>query len=110
MTYTVLRVTLFSLFWENMMNQDYFEKISDFTKKAQAPFQALAELNIKTFQEFAALKPMEWADSKRPEQQLEQQIHLAIANGRCALEYMQQSFKIIEEALLAILEENKTKK
>jgi hypothetical protein len=95
------------LFGRNIMDQEYFEKISDFAKKTQAPFQALAELNIKTFQEFASKKPIDFTNTKQPEDLLEKQIELAIANGRCALEYMQQSFNIMEQALLSVLKETK---
>ena len=91
------------------MNQEYFEKMSDMAKKAQEPFQALAELNVKTLQGFTYAKPDELAKIKKPEELLEKQIELAIANGHKALDYMQKSFQIMEKAMMSMLQENKTK-
>ena len=91
------------------MNSDYFEKISDMAKKAQEPFQAIAELNVKTLQSLSFLKPDELANVKKPEELLEKQIELAVANGHKALDYMQKSFQIIEKAMLSCAQEVKAK-
>lgn len=91
------------------MNQEYFEKLSEFAKRAQEPFQAMAELNVKTLQGFTYLKPDEFANVKRPEEVLEKQIELAVANGHKALDYMQKSFQIMEKAMLSVLQETKQK-
>ncbi|WP_133128373.1 phasin family protein [Legionella nagasakiensis] len=91
------------------MNQEYFEKLSDMAKKAQEPFQAMAELNVKTLQGFTYLKPDEFANVKKPEELLEKQIELAVANGHKALDYMQKSFQIMEKAMLSLLQESKSK-
>jgi len=91
------------------MNQEYFTKISDMAKKAQEPFQALAELNVKTLQSFTYLKPDEFANIKKPEQLWEKQIELAISNGHKALDYIQKSFQIIEKAMLSCAQEAKIK-
>lgn len=91
------------------MNQEYFAKFSDMAKKAQEPFQAIAELNIKTLQNLTYLKPEEFANVKKPEEMLEKQIELAVANGHKALDYMQKSFQIIEKAMLACVQEAKDK-
>jgi len=89
------------------MNADYFEKISDMAKKAQEPFQAIAELNVKTLQSLNFLKPEELANVKKPEELLEKQIELAVANGHKALDYMQKSFQIVEKAMLSFVQETK---
>ncbi len=89
------------------MNQDYNEKISDIFKKAQEPFQAIAELNIKTLQGLAFVKPEELTSVKKPEDLLEKQIELAVANGHKALEYMEKSFQIVEKAMLSFAQETK---
>jgi hypothetical protein len=89
------------------MNQHHFEKWSEMAKKLQEPFQAMAELNVKTLQGINFIKPEELAGIKKPEELLEKQINLAVANGHKALDYMQKSFQIIEKAMLGFLEEAK---
>jgi hypothetical protein len=89
------------------MNQANFEKWSEMAKKLQEPFQAIAELNVKTLQGLSYLKPDELAHVKKPEEVLEKQINLAVENGHKALDYMQQSFQIIEKAMLGLVKEAK---
>ena len=91
------------------MNQEYFSKFSDMAKKAQEPLQAIAELNVKTFQGLTSMKPDEFTSIKKPEELLEKQIELAVANGHKALEYMQKSFQIFEKAMLGFVQETKIK-
>jgi len=91
------------------MDREYFEKMSDMAKKAQEPFQAIMELNVKTLQGLTYLKPDEFTKIKKPEELLEKQIELAIANGHKALDYMQKSFQIIEKALLSVSQDVKSK-
>ena len=76
-------------------------------KKAQEPFQAMAELNVKTLQGFAFAKPEEFTKLKKPEEILEKQVELAVANGHKALDYMQKSFQILEKAMLSFVAESK---
>lgn len=92
---------------ENVMNQQNFEKWSEMAKKVQEPFQAIAELNIKTLQGLSYIKPDELAHVKKPEELLEKQINLAVENGHKALDYMQKSFQIVEKAMLALVQEAK---
>ena len=94
---------------ENKMNQDYFAKFSDMAKKAQEPLQAIAELNVKTFQGLSSIKPDELTNIKKPEDLLERQVEMAIANGHKALDYMQKSFQIFEKAMLSLVQETKIK-
>lgn len=91
------------------MNQVNFEKWSEMAKKVQEPFQAIAELNVKTLQGLTYLKPEEFAHIKKPEELLEKQISLAVENGHKALDYMQKSFQIIEKAMLSLVQEVKNK-
>ncbi|HHF7344315.1 TPA: phasin family protein [Legionella feeleii] len=91
------------------MNQASFEKWSEMAKKAQEPFQAIAELNVKTLQGLTYLKPEELANLKKPEELLEKQINLAVENGHKALDYMQKSFQIFEKAMLSLVQEVKNK-
>ncbi|MFT4060345.1 MAG: phasin family protein [Legionella sp.] len=89
------------------MNQPNFEKWSEVAKKLQEPFQAIAELNVKTIQGITYIKPEELATIKKPEELLEKQINLAVENGHKALDYMQKSFQIFERAMLGLLAETK---
>lgn len=89
------------------MNQQNFEKWSEVAKKLQEPFQAIAELNVKTLQGLNYIKPEELASIKKPEELLEKQINLAVENGHKALDYMQKSFHIFEKAMLSLVEEAK---
>ena len=89
------------------MNQQNFEKWTEMAKKLQEPFKAIAELNVKTLQGLTYLKPDELARVKKPEEILEKQINLAVENGHKALDYLQQSFQILEKAMLGIVQEAK---
>lgn len=89
------------------MNQQNFDKWSEMAKKLQEPFQAIAELNVKTLQGLTYLKPEELAQVKKPEEMLEKQITLAVENGHKALDYMQKSFQIIEKAMQGLVQEAK---
>jgi len=91
------------------MNQEYFDKWTEITKKAQEPLQALTELNVKTLQSFSYIKPEELAELKKPEAILEKQISITVENAHKALNYMQESFKIYENAMLSLLKDIKEK-
>lgn len=89
------------------MAQQHFDKWTEMAKKIQEPFQAIAELNVKTLQGLSFIKPEELAHAKKPEDVLEQQIKLAVENGHKALDYMRKSFEIIEKAMLDVVKETK---
>lgn len=89
------------------MTQPNFEKFSEMLKKIQEPFQAIAELNVKTLQGLSYIKPEELAHVKKPEDLLEKNINLAVENGHKALDYMQKSFEIIEKAMIGVVKEAK---
>lgn len=84
------------------MNYQNFERWTELTKKVQEPIQAITELNIRTLQSLSYLKPEELTHIKRPEEVLEKQINLVVENSHKALDYMQQSFLIMEKALLGL--------
>ena len=88
------------------MNQP-FEKWTELTKKIQAPFQAIAELNVQTLQSLNYLKPQELNHLKKPEELFEKQISLAVENSHKALDYLEKSFEIYERAMLSFIEEVK---
>lgn len=85
------------------MNQDYIERMSAMTKKMQEPLQALADLNLKTMQRFAVVKPEPFIP-KKPQDVLEKQLELVIENGHNALDYMQKSFQIIEKTMRSFID------
>lgn len=89
------------------MQYQNYEKWSDLAKKAQEPFQAIAELNIKTIQGLHYLKPEELAQIKNPEELIEKQVNLVIENGHKTLDYMQKSFNILENAMVGLVKEAK---
>lgn len=91
------------------MNQEYFEKISAMVKKVEEPLQALAELNVKTLQNYNYMKPEEFSKITKPGDLFEKQVQLAISNGHMALEYMQKSLQIMEKTMLSCAQELKTK-
>lgn len=92
------------------MNQVFTEKWTELAKKAQENFQTMAELNIKTLQEFSYLKPEDLSQIKKPEELLEKHISLAVENGHKALDYMEKSFQLFEKAMLSVLQEVKNTK
>ena len=83
---------------EIIMNQP-FENWTEIAKKMQAPFKAIAELNVKTLQSLTYLKPDELANLKKPEELIEKQINLVVENGHKTLDYIQKSFEIVEKAI-----------
>ncbi|EEZ96247.1 phasin family protein [Legionella longbeachae] len=89
------------------MYQQNFDKWTEVAKKLQEPFQAMAELNVKTLQGINYLKPEEIASIKKPEELLEKHINLAVENGHKTLDYLQKSFQIIEKAMLGFVQEAK---
>ncbi|KTC82204.1 phasin family protein [Legionella cherrii] len=89
------------------MSQQNFERWTEAAKKIQEPFQAMAELNVKTLQSLNYLKPEELSNIKKPEELLEKQVNLAVENGKKALDYMQKSFQILEKAMLGFVQEAK---
>lgn len=89
------------------MQYQNYEKWSDLAKKAQEPLQAIAQLNIETIQGLHYLKPEELAHIKNPEEFIEKQVNLVIENGHKTLDYMQKSFKILENAMVGLVKETK---
>ena len=88
------------------MNQP-FEKLSEMASRLQAPIQALTELNVKTIQGLTFIKPEDLSNLKNPEQLIEKQISAAVENGHKTLDYVQQSFEIIEKAMLSFVQDVK---
>ena len=64
-------------------------------KKGQEALKKVTELTMKTLQSYQYLTAEEFAKIKKPNELLEKQLELAIANGHKALDYMQQSLQIM---------------
>ncbi|KTD06917.1 hypothetical protein [Legionella jamestowniensis] len=82
------------------MQQDYMENWKDAFNQLQKPFREMIELNVKTLQKIAYLKPDELSHIKKPGDILEKNVDIFIQNGHRALDYMQQAFGIFEKHLL----------
>lgn len=91
------------------MNQEYFTQFSDMAKKAQEPLKAIAELNVRTLQSMAYLKPNDWTNITKPQDFMEKQLSVTLCNGHKMLDYMQESFSILEKTMLSCAHEIKTK-
>lgn len=89
------------------MNQQHFDNWGEMAKKMQEPFRSLTELNVRTLQNFNYLKPDEWAQVKKPEEMLEKQVKVLVENAHKSLDYLQESFLIIEKAMLSMIQEAK---
>ncbi|ASQ46153.1 hypothetical protein [Legionella clemsonensis] len=84
------------------MQQDYIENWKDAFNQFQKPLREMIELNVKTLQKIAYLKPDELSHLKKPEDVLEKNVDIIIQNGHRALDYMQQAFGIFEKHMLAV--------
>ncbi len=60
------------------------------------PLQKLMELNIKTMQGFSYMKPGELFNIRKPEELLEKNMNMFIRNSHMALDYMRDTFNILE--------------
>lgn len=91
------------------MSQEYFEKLTNMFKNAQEPLHAIAELNIKTLQNYEYMKPEDFSNATKPEGWLENQFDIAIANSHKALDCMQKSLQILEKVRSSVSQETKSK-
>ena len=91
------------------MSQEYFTQFSDMARRAQEPWKAMAELNVKTLQSMTYLKPDELTSITKPQDLLEKQLSVTLSNGHKVLDYMQQTFGILEKTMLSCAREIKTK-
>ena len=88
--------------------RDGYEKYSETWKNLQEPMQDVVRLNTETLKNFQAMKPEELGKITRPDELMEKQMQWALANGERAIEYMQESLKIIEKTMHSFAEECKS--
>lgn len=88
---------------------NYYENLTESAKKFQEPLQALAQLNLKTLQNLSYIKPEELMAIRRPEELMEKQIAVVIENSHKALDYLESSFQIFEQATTDMINSAKRK-
>ncbi len=93
-----------------MTKQPNFEQWNEVAQKLQAPIKEIMELNLRSMQELATLRPDELAAVKKPEDLIEKQINLAVENGHKTLDYLQKSFQVVERVMLSFVKEVKESK
>lgn len=89
------------------MNNAYFDKWTEAAKKFQGPLQDIVKLNIDTWKQIEYLKPEQVAKIRDPRDLLEQQVRLFVKNGHTALNHIEKSFAIVENAVLSMVQEEK---
>lgn len=77
------------------------------TTEMQKPMQALIELNVRTLKSLKYIQLKELTDVRQPGGLLGKQVTLAMENSHKVLEYMQESFQIMEHALSSLSKEMK---
>lgn len=91
-------------------NQEVFDKYFEAAKRLEIPFQELADLNAKTLQDMRLLRPEDMFNAQKPQELLDKQIELTLANCRNCINYMQKSYIIFEKSLQKILKETRSAK
>jgi hypothetical protein len=91
---------------EKAMNPVNFEKLNELVE----PLKAMAELNVKTLQSLSYMKPEEFTQFKKPEEFLQKQVEIVMDNGHKLIDYVQQSFQLVEKSMLTMVKEIKVAK
>lgn len=87
------------------MNQDYFKSWAALVTEMHKPFQAMMELNLKTLQNLHYAKPEEASSWQQPHKMIDHQMKMAMENSHQMLDYMRQSFQILENAFAMVSKE-----
>ncbi|KTC77104.1 hypothetical protein [Legionella brunensis] len=87
------------------MNQDYFKSWAALVTEMHKPFQAMMELNIRTLQNLHYLRPEESSNWRQPNKLMDNQMKLVMENSHQMLDYMRQSFQILENAFSFVSKE-----
>lgn len=85
------------------MKNEFFEP--RIFNNLEAPIQRLMELNVKMMQNLSLMKPMDIFNLKKPEDILEKNMELFIQNSHMTLNYMRDTFHIIENHWLNVARE-----
>lgn len=84
------------------MNQDYLQNWTLMVSEIHKPFQKMLDLNVKTVQGLTYLTIEEMSSVKQPGELLDKQVKLMMKNSHMILDYMAESFQLLEYALLSI--------
>lgn len=79
---------------EMLMKSQFFDQ--KIFNNLENPMQKLMELNVKTMQKLTYMKPVDLWGMKKPEEFLEKQMELLIENSHMALDYLRDTFTILE--------------
>jgi hypothetical protein len=85
---------------EMLMKSQFFDQ--KIFNNLEGPMQKLMELNVKTMQNLAYMKPMELFSIKKPEELLEKHMEIIIGNSHMFLNYMRDTFSILESHWLNV--------
>jgi hypothetical protein len=87
------------------MNQDYLKNWATVAGEMQKPFRAILNLNVKMLQDLRFLRLDDFSTLHQPGELLDKQVHLAMENSHRVLDYMQESFHIMEQAFSTFSQE-----
>ena len=89
------------------MNQDYLKTWTLMANEMNRPIRDLMNLNMKTLRNVKVLKLEEFSEIRQPSDLIGKEINLVLENSHKLLDYMEESFHIIEDAFLAFSQEMK---
>jgi hypothetical protein len=81
------------------MNKDYLQNWTLMVSEMQKPFQEMLDLNVKTVQGLKYVTLEEMSSLQQPGELLDKQVKLMMKNSRMILDYMSQSFQLLEHSL-----------
>lgn len=84
------------------MNQDYLQNWTMMMGEMQKPYQEMLDLNVKTLQGLKYLTVEDMSSMKQPGELLDKQIKLMMENSHMILDYMTQSFQLLEYSFLSL--------
>ncbi|MDI9819079.1 MULTISPECIES: hypothetical protein [unclassified Legionella] len=89
------------------MNQDFLKRWSVMMTEMQKPFQSMMALNLRTWQNLQHGRSLQLSDLQQPQKLLDNQIKFAMEHSNQMLDYMRQSFQIMEAAISSMTKEAK---
>lgn len=92
------------------MQQEYWDELKHSFYEFQKPFQDMMELNVRTFQKLAYIKPDDLPKLQTPEALIDQSVNILIENCHQSLNYTQKAFQLLEKHLLKMLSDIKSTK
>ncbi len=84
------------------MNQDYLQNWTLMVNGIQKPFQDMLDLNVKTLQGLKYLTIEDMSSMKQPGELLNKQVKLMMENSHMTLDYVTQSFQLVENSFLSL--------